>query len=638
MLATTVLLIGVAAAFAAAETFCAVGCAPALDGVCVLTGAARCAAATATGETTLATAVFAPSYATKGWDVLKLRMAPPTPTATPTAKQRRTAHYGAGKLEGWATADGIWDTFVNTMQQFYYLQITPAVNKYVDEHIAYVTAAASNHSSGQGGNASADSPFWTHVADTLAFLEGMTAGYNVRVAVNGTAPTRSLAFRDLYMVNLQMELSDILDATEQPRPRNAGNTAATPNDARRRRRPGKGHCSALIRVVNGDVFFAHATWMYYNSLHKQYKVYDWWAGTVAFSGYPGMLASFDDWYMTSHGLGVTETTNELYNMSLYELLSPRSVSEFLRITAANFLATSGAAWAAMALTENSGTYNSQWMVLDTNIVNPTATDPGARLPNGSLWVMEQLPGPYSRAADVTDVLRTRGYWASYNIPYFESVYNYSGNAAMKAQYGSYFSYDNYARAQIFRREAPRVFDVAAMRRLMRYNNYETEEFALIPPETCRSMPGGRCVPDRSALLTIAARGDLDPMNCTLMGTLCASGVLGVGQQNVGAVDAKITSWRRFREGNDPVTRRRRLSAEIISGPTFDAEPIRHPRDGRGANNATAPARTLPDFVWTVPSLAGVPHVGIPSVITPRTFGWVRADSAANATELPPVGV
>jgi hypothetical protein len=40
-----------------------------------------------------------------------------------------------------------------------------------------------------------------------------------------------------------------------------------------------------------------------------------------------------------------------------------------------------------------------------------------------------MPG-LIRAADVTQVLRQQGYWASYNVPYFEDIFKASGNEDM----------------------------------------------------------------------------------------------------------------------------------------------------------------------------------------------------------------
>ncbi len=57
------------------------------------------------------------------------------------------------------------------------------------------------------------------------------------------------------------------------------------------------------------------------------------------------------------------------------------------------------------------------MVLDLNRFKP-----GNELPEGVLWVAEQIPG-LVMYEDATDTL-LRGYWPSYNVPYFKEVWPY----------------------------------------------------------------------------------------------------------------------------------------------------------------------------------------------------------------------
>lgn len=90
------------------------------------------------------------------------------------------------------------------------------------------------------------------------------------------------------------------------------------------------------------------------------------------------------------------------------------------------------------------------MILDYKLFTPYAP-----LQNDTLWVLEQIPG-YVEAADVTQVLRDTGYFASYNLPYFKDIYNMSGVTALYDQYGDFFSYDQCPRAQIFRRNHTNV--------------------------------------------------------------------------------------------------------------------------------------------------------------------------------------
>ena len=59
------------------------------------------------------------------------------------------------------------------------------------------------------------------------------------------------------------------------------------------------------------------------------------------------------------------------------------------------------------------------MVVDLKLFTPQQP-----LRDGTLWVCEQVP-TLVVSGDVTVVLRD-GHWPSYNIPFFEQIYNISG--------------------------------------------------------------------------------------------------------------------------------------------------------------------------------------------------------------------
>lgn len=244
-------------------------------------------------------------------------------------------------------------------------------------------------------------------------------------------------------------------------------------------------CSALVRILpSGDVLVGHDTWAEYWQMLRIYKIYHLSftaAGTIAFSSYvrtrpfvfprrgcargrvfcsagrryPAMLASSDDFYVTrATQLAVIETTNSVFNMSLLYEISPLSMFTWQRAMAATYNAASGAQWTAMFATSNSGTYNNQWYVPELRGVRGVRGVRDGRVtrlcvyctqcrmifdakkwvPNATatltdvLWITEQLP-LLMHAADVTDVLLARGYWASYNVPYFQDIYNVSGYLA-----------------------------------------------------------------------------------------------------------------------------------------------------------------------------------------------------------------
>jgi hypothetical protein len=53
----------------------------------------------------------------------------------------------------------------------------------------------------------------------------------------------------------------------------------------------------------------------------------------------GLPFSGDDWFITSKKLMITETTNEIFNMSLYEYLTVQTVPYWVRVQVANDAST-----------------------------------------------------------------------------------------------------------------------------------------------------------------------------------------------------------------------------------------------------------------------------------------------------------
>ncbi|QQP41115.1 Phospholipase B-like, partial [Caligus rogercresseyi] len=105
------------------------------------------------------------------------------------------------------------------------------------------------------------------------------------------------------------------------------------------------------------------------------------------------------------------------------------------------------------------TYNNQWMVVDYKRFKP-----GRKVIRpGLLWILEQIPG-HIHYADVTGVLKKKGYWPSYNSPYFKDIFNLSGGPEAVAKHGDWFSY-----------ERTPLQDMSSMMKIMRYN-----DFVMIP--------------------------------------------------------------------------------------------------------------------------------------------------------------
>uniref|UniRef100_A0A914S438 Phospholipase B-like n=1 Tax=Parascaris equorum TaxID=6256 RepID=A0A914S438_PAREQ len=207
---------------------------------------------------------------------------------------------------------------------------------------------------------------------------------------------------------------------------------------------GSGHCSALIKLLdsNEDLLFSHVTWTSYSRMLKMQKRYSFKVGrstnpghTVTLSGYPGTLASNEDFVLTSAKLAILETTISNYNESSFKFITSTSVLTWIR---------------------------SQWSIIDYKKFSPHKP----LRSTGLLHVLEQLPG-LIKHSDLTHVLIEQKYWASYNVPYFSSIFNRSGSWKFVEKFGDWFTYERNPRALIFARDQSTVADMKTLRKLMR---------------------------------------------------------------------------------------------------------------------------------------------------------------------------
>jgi len=252
---------------------------------------------------------------------------------------------------------------------------------------------------------------------------------------------------------------------------------------------------------------------------------------VSFASYPALLSSEDDFYILTSQLVVMETTNSVFNLSLYDAITPSTVVSWIRAIVANRMANSGKEWVSIMKKYNSGTYNNQWIVVDYKLFKAGQQV----LSPGTVWIGSQLPG-YWEDADVTSVINQQGYWPSYNIPYFKDIFVMAGYNEMVKRYGNYWTYNGYPRAQIFKQRQGQVDDLQSLQTLMRYNDWQNDPLALGCPVNM-----------------IACRADLTPGNGT---AACPSGAFG-------AVNGKITSSSMVPS----------FQASIIGGPTHDTQPV-----------------------------------------------------------------
>lgn len=470
-----------------------------------------------------------------GWAVLDVH------TNATLAYNDTTASYAAGLIEGVLTVDDMADYAANT-------GATAAngakLQAFLDANWAWMT--------GQAAALGGVDPFWASVGALVAQLQGLADGQ----ARSGGV----LTFRDVYQAVINggdiFNLAGVYGVTDEQ-------LAAVPKLRRAAARGGRAdHCSALVRLLPGaaDLLVSHTTWAGFEGMTRILKRYDMplpgagggapvpgrWSAT---SGYPAMIGySSDDFYVLGSGLVTLETTIDNSNASLaLEYASPFVVLEWARNLVANRLATDGASWAATFARAASGTYTNSWMVVDTNRFTP-----GAALVPGTLTVVEEMPGHMS-VVDRTAELAA-GFWPSYNVPSDPAIFNVSGQWALVEQYGgpqgdgAWFTYANTSRARIFARDAPGVVDEATLRRIMRYNKFQTDPL---------STQGCGAHPPSSATNAIADRSDLNDAKGDYV-------IPDLGYGDSAAIDAKYTlaSWvRGAGAGGLP------LAAQ--AGPTYD---------------------------------------------------------------------
>jgi hypothetical protein len=89
--------------------------------------------------------------------------------------------------------------------------------------------------------------------------------------------------------------------------------------------------------------------------------------------------------------------------------------------------------------------------------------------SGVFFLLEQVPG-YIETKDMTNLLFNKGFWGSYNRPYFQKIYFESGYYEMSKKYGKTYSYYDNPRAILINHEIKNVRDMNDMKNLMQNNS------------------------------------------------------------------------------------------------------------------------------------------------------------------------
>ncbi|XP_077979884.1 phospholipase B-like 1 [Glandiceps talaboti] len=389
------------------------------------------------------------------------------------------AMYAAGYLEGALTAKRIYQHYLNMYAVFFggeKQSLETKVRNFFDEQEKWVKEEIRKNP---------ECRFWRSISVILSQMDGLVDGYIDNPYQNKTLDR--FAFQVLNGVGDMLDLRNALEPEKRPDWKKMTDIEFQNYFTK------NGLCSALIKVLGAyeNIYMSHSSWFEYSATSRIYKHYNFNLPSVdtaskltSFSSYPGFLESLDDYYLMDNGLVMIQTSNNVFNSSLYETVVPQSVLAWLRVRAANMLAHNGKEWADVIATHNSGTYNNQYMILNLNLIQLNKT-----IQDNALWVVEQIP-TLVEAGDQTPILRA-GYWPSYNVPFFENVYNLSGYPEAVQKFGQDYSYQLAPRAKIFRRDQGKVKSFQDMKHIMRYNDYLHDEYSEM--DSCK---------------TICCRGDL----------------------------------------------------------------------------------------------------------------------------------
>ena len=394
-----------------------------------------------------------------GWDKLSI--------STNSIFKDEIQAEGAGRLEAALTLEKIYYFHLNIKD---IVEINDNITKFFYEQEKFVIDSV------EKGEGSQDPMLYNAYLIKIQY-NAMIEQYNKQAGED-----RQLSKIDFHQMNY---IDDMYDVSHKFEVEKEGETdySKLSNDEILQIFLERTHCSALFKLKNdlSDIYFGHNTWNNYASTIRIIKEYNFnfnnrWVRSknIIFSSYPATLSSTDDFYINSHGLISIETTNALYNDSLYKFVNPNSLFAQERAMICNRISNSSKEWAENYIKYNSGTYNNQYMILDKNKINLV----NKSIEQDAFYIVETFPG-IGKVNNVTDVFKF-GYWSSYNIPYDHELYNISGIKDLISKNSSKIStldYDINARAKIFRRDHHTSDSLEGFKKLLRYNNYKNDPYS-----------------------------------------------------------------------------------------------------------------------------------------------------------------
>lgn len=426
---------------------------------------------------------FMDTYSEVGWGQIHIWSNPDSPSASQM--------FCAGYVDTFLTRDRIREYYLNFKEHMMNGAVTaewPASwRDWISENIKYVRKMVSQ---------SKNDIYWKRIGLIMSQLDGMLRGLNDGAKEEDVID--ELSFWILQANGDFCDLGNILQDSPQHHIQEVLK------------------CTGFIRMAPDfqDVYFAHNTWSMFHDLHAYLKDYnlnvpEFKNKRIAISTRTGHLNSLDDFWTNDGGLVIFETTIPNFNKTLYNSVTYESVLNFMRAYYATFNSDSAEEWTKEYIKENSGTYNDQYLVLDTK-----KFEIGVEPKKDLLWMIEQMPGTY-RSQDMTQILVNQTFFGSVNVPWFEDIFNlaeYPRFNKENPKTARLFSYYDQPRYLVMQRDYSNITNFEQFKKFMRYNDYKNDPLLIV---------NGVAEPGQG----IEARNDLRPANGTDFGPRsCEGGV------------------------------------------------------------------------------------------------------------------
>lgn len=462
----------------------------------------------------------------KGWDKLSVS----------SYKNKANAFvqsYFAGYLEGRITAPEI-DKFVKIKNQYKPVNKTQKriseffekVNSNLEKKITTINSISDKQ----------DQLIWSQFLLGYAQLKGLLAGYLYEAERNNF---EKITISRLLLIQADGELNELAkafkfnednkkyDLNNKNYFKEAFDINTTDPEEFWTTLMKTGRCSAFIKLLKDekgnaiDLMVGHTTWGETIELLRIYKYnnFEFEANDdlpqvrLTFSAYPGTLSSTDDYYITNNKLVVTETTIEVVDINLYASMktSDTYLPNFLRVLAATRFAKTAKEWVQHFSKINSGTYSSQWLILDYKEFDKVKNT--NKIPKNVFYMLEQIPNRII-SHDVTKYLWENNFFGGYNRAFFDESNKTLHQALINNLYGPLLGdYKASRRGKQFQFLESTVKGLKSIMDIMRYNGYKLNNF---PKDSSNKKPN----------TAISARYDLP------------NGMLG---NFIGGTDAKVTN-------------------------------------------------------------------------------------------------